>query len=275
MKKYLFSILILAMSSCAVKVDELRLMDGITTHGRIKKLISNSYEFSDSAKIVIKKLKSTLLAKYDNNGRLMYQIDSNYLKERTSKDSTCFYYNKNNLLEKTITYSNYTDSKFIVAFKYNEKNQKTEEITGSDNKINYTHKFTYDKKGNKSTEARYDESSIQTFKDSFIYNYKKKYYETFSFKDMKKGSYKVYFNIKGQLYKLENYSSKSELQSKSLHIFDKYGNQIKVINSDNQGKITGTSEVKFTYDKKGNWLTRSSYYKNGKMTRYAENAIEY
>lgn len=274
MKKYLFILLLIASSSCAVKVQEIALPDSTQTFGKIRTLISTSFDVKKNSNDSVKKINSTSKAFYNRAGKLLYQLDYSYLENSVSIDSTYYVYNDKKLLIRNVNSSNYDTNLIAENYIYDNRNRQIERISIVNDKLDYRVVKTYDKKGNVLTRAFYDSTNTLKNKDSTIYYYKSGYYESLSALTMKKYNYKTYFNKKGQLYLFKNYGKDSKLRSYTENYFDVHGNRIGNKNFDSGGKILGEYKLIYVYDDKGNWLKKSEYH-NGKLFKYSENSITY
>ena len=274
MKKYLLILILIVYSSCAVKVQEISLPDNIKINGKIKNLVSTAFHLKDSANCTVKKINSRIIAYYDRDGKLLYQLDYNYLKNSVSIDSTFFTYNNKKLVAKSVTSSNYDNNIMVQTYIYNNRSRQIEQICSVNNKLDFRIVKTYDKKGNVLTRAFYDSTNTLKNRDSISYNYKLGHYESFSPLSRQKSNYIIYFNRKGQLYLFKDYDKNSKLRSYSENYFDAYGNRIGNTNFNSDGKPKDIYKSVYVYDGKGNWLTKSGYH-NGKLFDYNENTISY
>ncbi|MFH0895370.1 MAG: hypothetical protein V2A54_13120 [Bacteroidota bacterium] len=261
--------------------------------GRVKTLQIDVYDAKmDSGKVVIGKHGTTIydkiINKYGKKNRLVEKLifendgltvgskqvyplpsktkhnDSTIAYETLNPNSNYVvskYNNKKRIVESYYIFNKQQKSKSL--YKYNDKGLMICQDFFFWGKLDTRTTFSYDDKGLKSEMKTY---YIRQNMDSTTYNYQ--YDENGNCIDEKQLGPKgrLYFhsvkeyNKNRQIISWTQLNSKGKVNSKTQYVFNKFGDKIEQIEYDENGKITRHHKMEYVYDRRNNWIMKTSYF---------------
>lgn len=236
-------------------------------NGKVKRVIEDSYyveyKFGEPQKGVRNSQKYFL---FNEKGQLIQERHINYLEGVVYSETINTYNDKGLELERS-TFNSKGELNFRYSYQYDEKGNKTNEISyDSDNKIDNNKIF--DEKGNKIEETYYDSKGKLESRTANKYDEKgnmieKEYFELDKLMEREKYVYK--YDSKGNKIEVEGslYDSEGELKDrmKNINKYDRKGNVIEEIRYDLSGDLN--NKFTYKYDKNDNEIEFCNYNSNG------------
>lgn len=184
---------------------------------------------------------------YDSKGNVIEE--DFYLTSYTIQYKNIYKYDKKNRQISEASYTAAGKKNFETISEYKGNNLTKKYTINAKGETEYSEDFTYDQKGNILTKLRYESIDKSTIQDKFMYD--------------DKGN-KVSWQI------LKNNTPISGAQFS----YDSHNNLTSVISTDDKNNVIDKREYTYEYDKKGNWIKKTSRINNTKLLS-SERTITY